>query len=351
MSKHIQSTYFYGLIGCLLMISTATSAEKKEEKPEEPTAPGSVMREEFTPGSWTLAILPDTQIYSQTYPGLFLMQTAWLAQNRDKFNMAFALHLGDITHRKTTAEWQNAQAAMQPLDGVLPYALAPGNHDYETRIPNTNDTRLNTRETRLNEFFPEAAARRQPTFGGVKEPGHMENSYSLFAAGGRQWIVIALEWAPRDETIDWANSIMDQHPDRYGILMTHAYLYFDDQRYDYSTWKTKQRWSPRDTQIPGSRNDGQDLWNKLVRKHNFVFVFSGHVIGDGTGYRTDKNDAGQTVHQILSNYQMRDFGGEAYMRLMEFLPDGKTVKVRSYSPLYDRLLTRNDQQFTVLLDD
>ncbi len=332
------------------MAACVYSAEtpKKDQKPEEPTAPGSVMREEFTPGSWTLAILPDTQHYSQTYPGLYLMQTAWLAQNRDQFNMAFVLHLGDITNRKTTAEWQNAQAAMKLLDGVLPYAIVPGNHDYEV----TNEEKPQaTRDTRINEFFPEAAARRQPTFGGVKEPGHTENSYHLFEAGGRQWIVIALEWAPLDSTVEWANTIMAQHPGRSGILITHGYLYCDDQRYDHTKFQDKQRWSPHYTKTPGQKNDGQELWDKLIRKHNFVFVCNGHVLYDGTGYRSDKNDAGKTVHQILSNFQMRPLGGEGYMRLMEFLPDGKTVKVRSYSPLYDKLLIQNDQQFTLTLDE
>jgi hypothetical protein len=37
--------------------------------------------------------------------------------------------------------------------------------------------------------------------------------------------------------------------------------------------------------------------------------------------------------------------------LLEFLPDNKrTVRVRTYSPLYDRYLLDADQQFTVLLD-
>jgi len=34
----------------------------------------------FVDGSWTVAVLPDTQVYSLRYPGLFLMQTAWIAQ-------------------------------------------------------------------------------------------------------------------------------------------------------------------------------------------------------------------------------------------------------------------------------
>ncbi|MBN2210119.1 MAG: metallophosphoesterase [Sedimentisphaerales bacterium] len=341
MQKQIKYCIFCSFLWATCAFSAETN-KNNEQKPEEPTAPGSVMREEFTPGSWTLAILPDTQHYSQSYPGLFLMQTSWLAQNRDRFNIAFTLHLGDITNRNTPQEWQNAQNAMKILDGVIPYALATGNHDYEGKnTPNYN--------TGINGYFLPSKAEEQPTFGGMKEPGHLENTYHLFEAGGCSWIVISLEWAPRDEMVEWANAIMSKHPDRFGILITHAYLYFDNQRYDHT--KGHQAWNPYKSDAPGTKNDGQELWDKLVRKHNFVFVFNGHVLRDGTGYRADKNDAGKTVHQVLSNFQMRPLGGEGYMRLMEFLPDGKTVKIRSYSPLYDKLLIQNDQQFTIALDE
>jgi hypothetical protein len=53
---------------------------------------------------------------------------------------------------------------------------------------------------------------------------------------------------------------------------------------------------------------------------------------------------------MLSNYQMRTLGGEAYLRLLEFRPDGRTVHVKTYSPLYDKYLTSPDQQFAITLD-
>jgi hypothetical protein len=48
---------------------------------------------------------------------------------------------------------------------------------------------------------------------------------------------------------------------------------------------------------------------------------------------------------MLVNYQMRQLGGEGYLRLIEFLPDGKTVHVKSYSPLYDSYLQDAGNQF------
>jgi len=53
---------------------------------------------------------------------------------------------------------------------------------------------------------------------------------------------------------------------------------------------------------------------------------------------------------MFANYQMRELGGEGYLPLLELLPDGETMHVRSDSPLYDRCLLGADQQYTIELD-
>jgi len=74
-----------------------------------------------------------------------------------------------------------------------------------------------------------------------------------------------------------------------------------------------------------------------------------HVLNDGLGRLSSTNDFGQVVHQMLVNYQMKALGGEAYLRLVEFLPDGKTVQVKAYSPLYGTYKTDGQNQFTLTL--
>src|SRR6185369_3253451 len=199
------------------------------------------------------------------------------------------------------------------------YALSTGNHDYG---PSGSAA---TRDTLLNDYFPFAKQAAMPSFGGAYQPGKLDNTYHLFSAGGRDYIVIALEWGPRDVVVDWANGVMDQHPDRWGILITHAYMNNDDRRYDYTDTAHPQDYDPHYYGTPDGVNDGEELWQKLVRRHPFVLTLNGHVLGDGTGYLASVNDLGTTTHQILSNYQFRNLGGEGYMRLMEFLSDGRTV--------------------------
>ena len=313
------------------------------------SAPVAVVEPEplpFVEGSWTLVLLPDTQLYAQNHPEIFTSQTRWIVENRETRNIAFVLHEGDITNSNNPTQWGNARFSISLLDGVVPYALAPGNHDYG---PGGS---ASPRETLLNVFFPVALFEDLPTFGGVFEEGKLDNSYHLFTAGGRDWLVLALEWGPRDEVVEWANRILRKYPNRTAMAVTHAYLYFDETRYDRAA-RPEQHWSPHKhptAKLPGGVNDGEDLWQKLVSRHrNFAFVFSGHVLGDGAAYLASEGLHGNVVHQLLANYQMRPQGGEGYLRLMEFLPDGKTVQVKTYSPYLDEYLTDDQQQFVLEL--
>lgn len=320
----------------------ALAVRDRNTEPLEITPPSG--ERPFTPGAWTLALLPDTQVYSLRNPGLFQVQTGWLRLQREARDIRYALHLGDIVNNNTALEWRRARDAMRLLDGVLPYALVPGNHDYGP----SGDA--STRETLLNEFFPGAEQETMPSLGGLMEPGKLDNSFHLFEAGGVRWIVIALEWGPRDGTIAWADGVMRAHSDRRGILVTHAYLNHNDRRYDITDTAHPQDYNPHHYRTPGGVNDGQELWDKLVRRHDFAFTFNGHVLADGTGYLESENVAGRRVHQMLVNYQMRPMGGEGYLRLLEFQPDGVHVQVKSYSPLFDRYLLDEDQSFTIEMD-
>ena len=308
----------------LLLVSAGAFAGETLPKPPD-----------FVPGSWTLVLLPDTQFYSQQYPGLFTLQTHWIAENKDKYNIRYVLHLGDITDESTTTEWERARQAMHELDGNVPYALVPGNHDYRAHP-------LAERRTLLNEYFPLAMFADWPSFGGALHNDTC-NTYHLFSAGGVDWIILALEWAPCNETVQWANEVLAKYPEREAMLLTHAYLYGDATRYDYAT-KGEQGASPHRNGQEDA-NDGEELWRKLVRKNDFALVFCGHTAARGTGLLASENDHGQTTQQMVVDYQSRQLGGEGYLRILEFLPDGKTVQVKSYSPLYDAYLSDPDNQF------
>lgn len=317
----------------------STTKGKSAKRPKPPAAP-------FVDGSWTIAIMPDIQNYSTDYPGLTRLQTQWIAENKDKRNIVYVLQNGDITNFNNEKEWESASRAMEILDGVVPYALVPGNHDYNKGSPPRD--RLTTK---INDYFPPSRFQEWPTFGGTMESGHIENNYHLFEAGGDKWIVLGLEFGPRDSTLKWANQILRKYSDRKAIVLTHAYLDSDSTRLDWAYKGIKQDKNPHKYGVVGGVNDGEEMWKKLIRKHGNVFmVMNGHIAGDGLGFQVSKGEQGNSVHEMAVNYQRRSIGGGAWMRLLEFLPDGKTVQARTYSPLYERHKTDEQNQFTITLE-
>jgi hypothetical protein len=297
-------------------------------------------------GSWTLAIIPDTQYYAQYRPDIFYAQTQFLAEYKTSLNIAYVLHEGDVVENNNAAEWTVASTAFGHLESAgISYSLLPGNHDYASNAM--------SRASNMANYFPVTRLADQPTFGGVypEEPNSPHNSYSLFSAGGTDWLVLALEFGPRDWIVDWADGVLKQYPNRQAMIVTHAYMYYDDTRYDWAAKGRSQSWSPYVHGIahkPGGVNDGQDMWDQLKDNPNLQFVFSGHVLGDGTGYLASEADHGNVVHQMLANYQfLTDNGG--HLRLLEFLPDGETVHVRTYSPYLDASLTTADQDFVLTM--
>jgi 3',5'-cyclic AMP phosphodiesterase CpdA len=79
--------------------------------------------------AWTIAVLPDTQIYARSHPELFIAQTRWIAAQAERHRIRFVLHAGDIVDDGGEAQWRVAERALRVLDGRVPYVLALGNHD------------------------------------------------------------------------------------------------------------------------------------------------------------------------------------------------------------------------------
>ena len=300
---------------------------------------------------FTVAVIPDTQGYTALYPDIFSSQTLWLAKHVAVLNLEMVIHIGDLVEGSWVAgEWETARQAMGALDGIVPYVVAPGNHDYGAVKPERNARR---RTTLLHEYFPLALFQAMPTYAGsYGTSDRVDNTFHTFSVNGTNWLVLALEFGPRNAVIDWARGVLAEHPDHLAIVNTHAYLFSDDTRYDWAQKGNAQEWNPHAYGTAGEAegvNDGQELWNKLIEPAtNVCMVLCGHVLHDGLGYRVDRTT--REVHQILANYQMNDFAGEGYLRLMHFNTQTGTVAVETYSPWLDEYKTDPANQFSFHYD-
>lgn len=300
-------------------------------------------------GAWSFIVLPDTQCYSESFPEVFMSQTEWIVRNRQARNIQFVLHLGDITNNNVHPEWANAQRAMNVLKRAnIPYHMVVGNHDLGPWGSG------GARTSYFSDYFIQRNSR---------VAGESENSYMTITVGAAKYLILGLEFGPRDVAVDWANEIVAKFPDHHVILITHAYVYSDSTRYDWKTKQKAQTWNPNNYGIGTNAeenkhgvNDGEALWQKLVARHKqFAFTFNGHVLNDGIGHVESKGSHGNTVHQMLVNYQCgvvpdRKNGGGGFLRIVEVQPDGMTVNCSDYSPFYDQALTESDRKFTIRFD-
>ncbi|MGA2786040.1 MAG: Ig-like domain-containing protein [Verrucomicrobiota bacterium] len=286
---------------------------------------------------FTIVALPDSQNYTREINGglrdIFTAQTQWIAAHKYDSNVVFVLHEGDITDGNSASEWTNAMASIGLLDGVVPYALAVGNHDGLMSSQSLTAP--------FNQFFPVSRYQNLPTFGGVFESNRMDNCYHFFSAGGVDWLVFSLEFGPRNEVLAWANQVATNYPNRRVIVLTHTHIYSDNTLHGSSP---NHLWTPTSY---GRENNGTDVWEKFIRHHaNMALTFNGHVLNSGTGRLVGVGDYGNQVFQMLANFQEAKLGGSGFFRIVQFFPDQDMMSVKTYSPLLDSWLTDTNNQFT-----
>lgn len=288
---------------------------------------------------WSIIVLPDTQVYMDLRPEIWFAQSRWISENAGKLNAKLIVHVGDITEWNSETEWTRARQGLDDLEATAPVVLVPGNHDYDTTT---------ARSSRLSEFWPAATLMQAPTFGGLFEPDRTDNSYHLLDIEGSSWLVIGLEWGPRDAVLDWAAHVLDSQPADHVLIATHAYLYKDNRRYDWAAYGDQQRYNPH--AYVGVRwpevNDGEEIWQKLIaNRDNVDLVISGHVPEEGVGRLTSTTDQGHRVHQLLANFQSGIDGGSGYLRIMTFHTD--RIDVETYSPYLDQYEMSPEHTFSL----
>ena len=324
-------------------------------------SPGFVATEvqaPFVPSSnaaWSMVVMPDTQNYSKSSVNLpiFSQITNWIKDNKEEYKVQVVVQEGDIVNQNSQVtptsgdqtanqQWANAKAAMSILNGHLPYIMAAGNHDLGT-------TSAQNRNTQFNEYFkasdnPLVDPAQGGILAGYQVPGELHNAYfELHAPDGRDLLIFSLEFWPRQATVTWANQIaaLPKYADYTAVLLTHSYLNPNNTRSDAT---------PEGYPVGTDGNDGEELWNELIKLNpNFEMTLNGHVGGDGVGYLKSTGTQGNVVHQMVFNSQFETNGGNGWIRILEFLNDGTTVHVRTYSPFLDLYRTdaANDFFFTL----
>jgi hypothetical protein len=254
-------------------------------------ADGTVSGEDFT-----IVVIPDTQNESQYYPSVFNSQTQWIVANKDAQNIVFVTNVGDIVNTASdTTQWSSADAAMDYLDsGNVAYSVGPGNHDlgglYET-------------------YFGVSRFTGKSWYGGHYGADNY-NNYSLFSAGGMDFILVNLQYSSTTAMLDWADALLKANPNRRGIVVQHDILNIDN------SWVN------------------QTPYTALKDNPNLFLMLCGHMhsASDGAAYRAELGDDGHTIHIMQADYQDYPNGGNGYLRILRFSSANDMIYATTYSP-------------------
>ena len=317
------------------------------------------------PSSSTMILMGDPQAYVKydLNQPLLDLQMAWVYDNIERLNMKAVLCVGDLVEQndnnalnrkmlnQTSRQmWEAVSKSFRWIDGKVPHLHAPGNHDYGFK-------HAEDEHTFFPDYFPAERQGKVLLDCLVAEHPNREGRASLENAAfefelpgwSRKILVITSEFAPSDAAVDWAKELCqsDKFKDHIVIYMTHSYMTCHG--------RCKNALIPTEkyplTQKAGN-NSGVQLWEKLFSQvPNIRLVLCGHhghgrdkktgkdVYENNVGWRVDKNTFGADVFQMMFNVQTlgggwEGNGGDCWLRILEFMPDGATVKVRTYSPLF-----------------
>ncbi|MFG6492855.1 PKD domain-containing protein [Microbacterium sp. P03] len=294
---------------------------------------------------FTIVALPDIQNYTSAARAPIIAQQAqWVVDTRAAMNTQFVVQLGDLVSDWAFAgHWPYASAGLKVLDdNHVPNAVVPGNHDFDnaTGAHVAYDTWFPPSRYADATWAPSSARyggyMGQNQFGQDAADRQNMNNYSLFTAGGQDWLVLGLEWEASADVLAWADRVLAAHPDRQVVMFTHAFVNLSGSRRTVA-------------QRPGG-TPPETTWQNFVRTHCQIrLVLNGHEHnGDlGESRRVDDNACGKPVQQIMSDYQARANGGNGWLRSYRIDPAAGTLTASTYSPYLGQFETDADSAFTV----
>lgn len=346
----------------LLFLFSKLSAEEQTNSPKL-----------TEPNSFSMILLPDPQTYikfDKNQP-LFELMTSWIASNIETLSIKAVLCTGDLVEQNeyliphgvngnqtSRQQWEFSSRAFKRLDNKVPYIIAPGNHDYgyekaEKRMSNMSNYFKVERNVCWKKHLVSICNN------GDGLPALENAAYEFDGGNWGKLLIIAIEFAPRDEVLEWALQLSSE--ERFNnhrvFVITHSFLQWNGSRITTEKYKI----------FPA--NYGEAIWEKLLYPaSNIRLLICGHRCNLGgfeqnVGFREDRNSANKTVSQMLFNAQTagggyHGNGGDGWLRILEFLPDGKTLKVKTYSPLFgispttERFAWRreNFDEFDIIID-
>jgi hypothetical protein len=273
---------------------------------------------------FTIVLFPDTQNMVSNDPSIWEKMAQWCVDHKSTNNIQAVMGLGDVTNNNNSTQYTEALAGWNRIKNAgIPYLPLIGNHEYPGAQPRDRNGTL------WDSFFGNIYFWGQTWFG-TPRPNSTVNYHVKLNIGTHKYLILCLECYPRPSSVTWAQSILEQSPDREVIVATHSYLNNDGSR-SLPSQTTISSLGIGDGSLGYS---GSQLWDILIKQYRNIFlVVCGHQITPPTSaYSQDTGVNGNLVHQLFCNHQYEANGGNGYLMLLKFRPSLGKIEVTSYSP-------------------
>lgn len=343
-----------GDTGNVSLVAVALSSNLKEYSKEFFVNDGSIV--DPVNYDYSFAVIGDTQCmiqHAREFNSTANVEKIYnyVIDNAKTKNINHVFHLGDIV-QYTWPNWGNTEEIKNNMykemeisyqqigrmDGKLDYSLVRGNHEPDFLYDEyfgVNSTYTNY-GSHIEEYYINST-----------------NSIHYFSAGNLDYMVVTLDFGAGDLVLNWANERIAAHPNHNVIITTHAYMHIDGQLLNDNHGVSPYRNGANDplynTAMGETANNGDDMWNKLIKKHsNIVLVLCGHDSTEDVVVTQLKGDNGNIVTNMLIDPQAMDTkyksqGGVGGVAMFYFSNGGKDVEVRYWSTVQNAYIKTSNQ--------
>jgi cysteine-rich repeat protein len=302
------------------------------------------------PAPWAMFVMPDTQYYS--YPSIperndhMRRVTQWICENQHgwiepstgkEMDILMVLHLGDIVQQgESMAQWEVMDSAFDLLDncseGVVPYMLTVGNHDYNSYISYNpilgwetyfNTSRFSAHQCtstpcEADKWFIGGSPPIQINSRGSCNPlcGPSEELPGRFRAAtiidpnNQRYLFIGMEFMYTDLERNWSYSILNNYSGVPTILFKH---------------KMFVGYGPDNLNVDTTK----EIWQNFIDPYSQIIqTWNGHIAGESDN--VSNTSRGVTVISNLRDYQSVNSYGDGWNAIAVFDPEEEEVRVRSY---------------------
>ncbi len=283
--------------------------------------------------------------------------TFWIAQNAKDYNVKYVSYLGPVSagsrltyanyvtalgktraelaadavlDKDWNAEFQELASITQLLaNAEIPFGVSAG-------LDGTISQGIE-RSSIMYQYFPiDTIMPSDAVYGSLND----RNYYTIIEDNGKRFIVFQLELWPKAATLDWFNTTLSEHQDKYAIVYTPSFLDASGQMYTMWDWATGYE-AIGTTYIrkynltwDGQPRDGQELWNYSFSKFDNILAVISSFPSTSSKIVTNKfkNPNGYETIGVVANSSTFPIDDGAVILMTKISEDCKTFTFYYMNP-------------------